>query len=109
MVRINTAKSRRVVLHRQLALVLRDLGAGVQRIAKQYEMIAKLDAGGHDTTDALTELRAFKRVHAINIATYRLIMRQLGAADQVYHLHQRRPRRIRLSARKHHPTQHSIH
>ena len=100
MVRINTAKSRRVILHRQLALVIRDLGAGVQRIAKQYEMIAKLDAGGRDTTDARTELRAFKRVHAINIATHRLIMRHLGAADQVSHLHHRRPRRTRLRARK---------
>ena len=90
--RINLAEPRRVVLHRQLALVLRDLGAGVQRIAKQYEIIAKLDAGAHDTTDALTELRAFKRVHAINIATHRLIMRRLGAAVQVSHLHQRRPR-----------------
>jgi hypothetical protein len=46
-------------------------------------MIAKLDAGGHDTTDALTELRAFKRVHAINIATHRLIMRKLSGVGQV--------------------------
>ena len=100
MARINQAEPRRVILHRQLAVVLRDLGAGVHRIAKQYEIIAKLEAGGHDTTDALTELRAFKRVHAINVATHRLIMRHLGAADQVSHLHHRRPRRTRLRARK---------
>ena len=89
--RINSAEPRRIVLQRQLALVLRNIEAVVQLIVIQHEVIAKLDAGGHDTTDALTELQAFKRLDAINIATHRLIMRQLGAADQVSHLHQPRP------------------
>ena len=92
--RINTEEPRRVVLHQQLWLVLRDLGAGVQRISKQHEIIAKLDAEGHDTTEALRELAIFERAHALNIASHRQIMRKLGAADQLSPLRQRRSRMI---------------
>jgi hypothetical protein len=95
MVRINTAEPRRAVLHQQLWLVLRDIGAGVHRISKQHEIIAKLDAEGHDTTEALRELAIFERVHALNIASHRQIMRKLEAADQFSPLRQRRSRMIR--------------
>ena len=94
MARMSTEEPRRVVLHQQLWLVLRDLGAGVQRISKQHEIIAKLDAEGHDTTEALRELAIFERAHALNIASHRQIMRKLGAADQLSPLRQRRSRMI---------------
>jgi len=98
--RINTEEPRRVVLHQQLWLVLRDLGAGVQRISKQQEIIAKLDAGGRDTTEAVRKLANFERVHALRIASHRQIIRELRSADQVSPLSLRRPGRVHLRARK---------
>jgi hypothetical protein len=100
MARINTAEPRRAVLHQQLWLVLRDIGAGAHRIAIQHETIAKLDAEGHDTMDALRELATFKQVHAINIASHRQIMRELGEAGQVSRPRRYSPGRVRLRPRK---------
>jgi hypothetical protein len=84
MVRINTAESR-VVLHQQLWLILRDIAAGVGRIAKQHGVIAKLDAGGRDTSEALNKLASFKREHAVNIGSHRQIKRKLGARADTGH------------------------
>jgi hypothetical protein len=109
MVRINTAEPRRVLLQRELALVLWNIGAGVQRIVEQHEIIAKLGAGGHDTSEALGELANFERVHELNITTHGKIMRELTALGRVSRLRQYRARRIRLRARKHHARQHSNH
>ena len=100
MARISTEEPRRVVLHQRLWLVLRDLGAGVQRISKQQEIIAKLDAGGRDTTEAVRKLANFERVHALRIASHRQIIRELRSADQVSPLSLRRPGRVHLRARK---------
>jgi hypothetical protein len=107
MVLINTEVPRRVVLQRQLALALRNIEAGVQRIAKQHEVIAKLDAGGHDASAALTNLATFEREHELNIANHRQIMRELTALGQVSRLRQHRARRVRLRARKQYATRHS--
>jgi hypothetical protein len=79
MVRINAAEPRRVVLQNELSLVLRHIEAGARKIAKQREMIAKLDVGGHDTTEALQELESFEKEHAINIARHRQITKELSA------------------------------
>jgi hypothetical protein len=108
MVRINTAEPRRVVLQRELALVLRNIGAGIQRIVEQHDIIAKLGAGGH-TSEALGELANLERVHELNIATHGKIMRELTALGRVSRLRQYRARRIRQMARKHHATQCSNH
>ena len=100
MARNDTAEPRRVVLQRQLALVLRDIAASAGRIAKQQEIIAKLDAGGRDTTEAVRKLANFERVHALRIASHRRIIRELRSADQVSPLSLRRPGRVHLRARK---------
>jgi hypothetical protein len=50
--RINSAEPRRIILQQQLALVLQNIEAGVQRIVMQHEAIAKLGAGDHDTSAA---------------------------------------------------------
>ena len=50
--RINSAEPRRIILQQQLALVLQNIEAGVQRIVMQQEVIAKLGAGDHDTSAA---------------------------------------------------------
>jgi hypothetical protein len=81
MVRINAAERRRVVLHQQLSLVLRDIEAGARKIAKQREMIAKLAAGGSDTSKAARELAIFERAHVINISRHRQITKELGARN----------------------------
>ena len=107
MVRINTAEPRRVVLQRELALVLRNIGAGIQRIVEQHDIIAKLGAGGHDTSEALGELANLERVHELNIATHGKIMRELTALGRVSRLRQHRARRIRPRARKVYRTHHS--
>ena len=109
MVRIKTAEPRGAVLHQRLWLVLRDIGAGVQKIAKQQEIIEKLGARGHDTSEARRELANFERVLELNIASHGKIMRELTALGRVSRLRQYRARRIRLRVRKHHATQHSNH
>ncbi|HEX4572382.1 MAG TPA: hypothetical protein VH184_18260 [Dongiaceae bacterium] len=81
--RINPAEPRRIVLQRQLALVLRNIETGVQRIAVQHEVIAKLGASGHDTSEAVRELANFERLHELNIATHRNVMRELTALAEV--------------------------
>jgi hypothetical protein len=81
MVRINAEEPRRVALQQKLSLVLRDIEVGARKIAKQHETIAKLDAGGHDTTEALQELASFEKEHAINIARHRQITKELAAGS----------------------------
>jgi hypothetical protein len=81
--RINPAEPRRIVLQRQLALVLRNIETGVQRIAMQHGIIAKLGASGRDTSEAVRELANFERLHELNIATHRNIMRELTALAEV--------------------------
>jgi hypothetical protein len=78
MVRINAGESRRVVLQNELSLVLQHIEAGARKIAKQREMITKLDAGGHDTTEALRKLAHCETEQAINIARHRQITKELG-------------------------------
>jgi hypothetical protein len=95
MVRINTAEPRRAILQQQLTLVLRDIAAAARGIAKQYEVIEKLDEGGHDTSEALGELANLERVHELNIATHGKIMKELTALDRVSRLHKLRARRVR--------------
>ena len=70
MARNNTAEPRRVVLQRQLALVLRDIAASAGRIAKQQEIIAKLDKSGHYSSEAVSKLATFAKEHALNVATH---------------------------------------
>jgi hypothetical protein len=96
--RINSAEPRRIVLQRQLALVLRNIEAVVQLIVMQHEVIAKLDAGGHDTSEAARELAKFERVHELNIATHRNIMKELTGLAEVSRMRQHRTRRVRLVA-----------
>jgi len=95
---INAAEPRRFVLQRQLALVLRNIEAVVQLIVMQHEVIAKLDTGGHDTSEAVRELVKFERVHELNIATHRNIMKELTALAEVSRMRQHRTRRVRLMA-----------
>jgi hypothetical protein len=57
---------RRVVLQQPPSVVLRDIEVDVRKIAKQREIIAKLDADGHDISEALGKLANFEREHAIN-------------------------------------------
>ena len=94
--RINSAEPRRIVLQRQLALVLRNIEAVVQLIVIQHEVIAKLDAGGHNASAAVRELAKLERVHELNIATHRNIMKELTALVEVSRLRQHRTRRVRL-------------
>ena len=103
MVRINTAESR-VVLHQQLWLILRDIAAGVGRIAKQHGVIAKLDEGGHYSSEAVRKLADFEKEHALNIATHHQIIRDLTALDQVSRPRQHRPGKARRKVRKVHST-----
>ena len=100
MARKDTAEPRRAVLQWQLALVLRDIAAGAGRIAKQQEIIAKLDEGGHYSSEAVRKLADFEKEHALNIATHHQIKRELTALDQVSRLRQHRPRKARRNARK---------
>ena len=104
MARNDTAEPRRVVLQRQLALVLRDIAAGAGRIAKQQEIIAKLDEGGHYSSEAVRKLADFEKEHALNIATHHQIIRDLTALDQVSRPRQHRPGKARRKVRKVHST-----
>jgi len=52
------------VLRHDLALVLRNIEADTRKIAKQRAIVARLDAGGHDISEALRKLAHFERVHA---------------------------------------------
>ena len=79
MVRIDAGEPRRVALQQKLSLVLRDIEAGARKIAKQREIIAKLDARGYDTTEAIRKLANFEREHALTVASHRQIMRELMA------------------------------
>jgi hypothetical protein len=101
MARNDTAAPRRVVLQRQLALVLRDIAAGAGRIAKQQEIIAKLDKSGHYSSEAVRKLANLEKEHALNIATHHQIMRELTALGQVSRPRQHHARKARIRARKH--------
>jgi hypothetical protein len=101
MVRIDAGEPRRVALQQKLSLVLRDIEAGARKIAKQREIIAKLDARGYDKTEAIRKLANFEREHALTVASHRQIMRELTALGQVSRQH--RIRRVRPRARKHYP------
>ena len=101
MVRIDAGEPRSVALQQKLSLVLRDIEAGARKIAKQREIIAKLDARGYDTTEAIRKLANFEREHALTVASHRQIMRELTALGQVSR--QDRIRRVRPRARKHYP------
>src|SRR5215469_2482526 len=83
MARNDKAEPRRVVLQRQLALVLQDMEASARKIAKQQEIIAKLDESGHYSSEAVRRLANFAKEHALNIATRHRIMRELTALGQV--------------------------
>ena len=107
MARKDTAEPRRAVLQWQLALVLRDIAAGVGRIAKQREIIAKLDEGGHYSSEAVRKLADFQKEHALNIATHHQIKRELTALNRVSRLRQHRPGKARRKARKVSPTHRS--
>jgi len=98
MARNDTAEPRRVVLQRQLALVLQDIAASAGRIAKQQEIIAKLDESGHYSSEAINRLATFAKEHALNIATHHQIMRNLTALDQVSRPRQHRPGKPRQRA-----------
>ena len=100
MARNDTAEPRRVVLQRQLALVLRDIAASAGRIAKQQEIIAKLDVSGHYSSEAVGRLATFAKEHALNIATHHQIMRDLTVLDRASHPRQHRPGKPRQKARK---------
>jgi hypothetical protein len=104
MARKDTAEPRRAVLQWQLALVLRDIAAGAGRIAKQQEIIAKLDEGGHYSSEAVRKLADFEKEHALNIATHHQIIRDLTALDQVSRPRQHRPGKARRKVRKVHST-----
>ena len=99
MARNDTAEPRRVVLQRQLALVLRDIAASAGRIAKQQEIIAKLDESGHYSSEAISRLATFVKEHALNIATHHQIMRSLAALDQVSRPREHRTGKPRQRAR----------
>jgi hypothetical protein len=104
MARNDTAEHRRVVLQRQLALVLRDIAAGAGRIAKQQEIIAKLDESGHYSSEAVWKLANFEKEHALNIATHYQIIRDLTALDRVSRPRQHNPGKARRKVRKVHST-----
>ena len=104
MARKDTAEPRRAVLQWQLALVLRDIASGAGRIAKQQEIIAKLDEGGHYSSEAVRKLADFEKEHALNIATHHQIIRDLTALDQVSRPRQHRPGKARRKVRKVHST-----
>src|SRR5215469_2311428 len=91
MARNDTAEPRRVVLQRRLALVLRDIGASAGRIAKQREVIAKLEESGYYSSEAVSRLATFAKEHAMNIATHHQILRDLTALDRVSHRRQHPP------------------
>jgi hypothetical protein len=74
MARNDTAEPRRVVLQRRLALVLRDIGASAGRIAKQQEVIAKLEKSGYYSSEAVSRLATLAKEHAMNIATHHQIL-----------------------------------
>ena len=101
MVRIDAGEPRSVALQQKLSLVLRDIEAGARKIAKQREIIAKLDARGYDTTEAIRKLANFEREHALTVASHRQIMRELTALGQVSRQHLIRG--VRPRARKHSP------
>ena len=100
MARKDTAEPRRAVLQWQLALVLRDIAAGAGRIAKQQEIIAKLDKSGHYSPEAIRKLANLEKEHALNIATHHQIKRELTALNQVSRLRQHRAGKARRKARK---------
>ena len=104
MARKDAAEPRRAVLQWQLALVLRDIAAGAGTIAKQREIIAKLDEGGHYSSEAVRKLADFEKEHALNIATHHQIIRDLTALDQVSRPRQHRPGKARRKVRKVHST-----
>jgi len=76
--RIKPAESRRVTLQQKLSLALRDIKAGAGNIANQREIIAKLDARGHDTSKALSKLAILERVQAVKIVHHYKITKELG-------------------------------
>jgi cell division protein FtsX len=84
MVCFHSGEPRAVLLH-VLAFVLRNIEADARKIAKQRAIVAKLDAGGHDISEALGKLAHFERVHALNIASHRRIMRELTAWTDTGH------------------------
>ena len=100
MARKDTAEPRRAVLQWQLALVLRDIAASAGRIAKQQEIIAKLDESGHYSSEAVRKLADFEKEHALNIATHHQIIRDLTALDQVSRPRQHRPGKPRQRAQE---------
>jgi hypothetical protein len=76
---INSAEPR-VVLQQPPSLILREIDVDARKIAKQRQIIPKLDESGHDISESLRKLANFERGHVIDIACYRRIMRKLTAS-----------------------------
>ena len=87
--RIKLAESRRVTLQQKLSLALRDIKAGARNIANQREIIAKLDARGHDTSKAVSKLAIIERMQAVKIVRHYKIAKELGTkidlSEEVVH------------------------
>ena len=107
MARQDTAEPRRVVLQRQLALVLRNIEASARKIAEQREIIVQLAQAGHDTSEAFNKLGNLEKEHALNIVTHHQIKRDLTALNQVSRLRQHGSGKARRKARKVSPTHRS--
>ena len=107
MARNDTAEPRRVVLQRQLALVLRNIEVSARKIAEQREIIVQLAQAGHDTSEAFNKLGNLEKEHALNIVTHHQIKRDLTALNQVSRLRQHGSGKARRKARKVSPTHRS--
>ena len=103
----DAAEPRRVVLQRQLALVLRNIEVSARKIAEQREIIVQLAQAGHDTSEAFNKLGNLEKEHALNIVTHHQIKRDLTALNQVSRLRQHGSGKARRKARKVSPTHRS--
>ncbi|MDF2619286.1 MAG: hypothetical protein K0S00_1945 [Xanthobacteraceae bacterium] len=54
---------------------------GERRIARQRNVISKLEADGHPTTDARELLRTFEAMHRLHVKDRDALLRELRAAE----------------------------
>jgi hypothetical protein len=66
----------RAMLLRRLAHAADRIEMGVRYIAKQRGIIDRLEAGGHDSSDARQILAYLMELHATNIAEHKRIMEE---------------------------------
>jgi hypothetical protein len=71
----------RAILLEHLVLAEEHIQRGARTIARQQEIIEKLDAHGHETVEARRMLKTFEDAQAMNIADRERLKKELERAE----------------------------